>query len=633
MVSSMAAIGLAIGVATIAFGQLKDAMKQASEEQTAYTKLGNILKVTGSYSQGAMDDFKNFANEIKRTQGVEDEQVISLISLGKQLGLTNDQVKGVTTAAIKLSAATGQDLQSSFIQINATFEGSVGKLAKIVKGSKDLTEEQLRSGAVANLINKNFADNSALMDTAAGKALKMGMAVDDLKKVFGKAVIENKTFMDVVGKTTIAIQLFIDNLEKNEGKVAKIINYFGSGLASGFTAILDAVTTSPLEKVNAEILETEKKINDMKKAMKGDRSLKSYIFGGEELDADPLTLANNILITKKHLEELKKTYKDLATHKTAASTAGTNGTTGGTNPVVIESKLTPEQVKINGEIEANYNKNQMLEEEDARYNVDKATNIKNAADEEYAFENDIKSQELQTEADHQQALLDIQFQSDMATAQLITDSFQRRKAESDAYDKWELEGEKNVNKSKNDLAKASKDYEKSTNEERKKNMASTLGSIATLMQSSSEELFMIGKSSALAQATIDGIAAIQVALRSAPPPFNFALAALVGVAQAQNLVRIGETKMQKKEFGGIIDGTVTGDQTLVAANGGEIVLSKHMQSNLVNQLNTGSFGGNGSNELLLDVRNILSEKNFSVDLDGERLNKKMTDISNRRLVG
>lgn len=75
-------------------------------------------------------------------------------------------------------------------------------------------------------------------------------------------------------------------------------------------------------------------------------------------------------------------------------------------------------------------------------------------------------------------------------------------------------------------------------QERRDNLEDTLGTISTLMRSSSNELRAIGKAAAIAQATIDGIVAVQKALASAPPPFNFALAALVGAATAANVAEI-----------------------------------------------------------------------------------------------
>lgn len=62
--------------------------------------------------------------------------------------------------------------------------------------------------------------------------------------------------------------------------------------------------------------------------------------------------------------------------------------------------------------------------------------------------------------------------------------------------------------------------------------------LATLTQSGNKRLAAIGRAAAVTQATIDGILAVQKALAAAPPPLNYALAAAVGVAQAENVHRI-----------------------------------------------------------------------------------------------
>lgn len=75
-------------------------------------------------------------------------------------------------------------------------------------------------------------------------------------------------------------------------------------------------------------------------------------------------------------------------------------------------------------------------------------------------------------------------------------------------------------------------------EKRLSNAQSFFGDLATLSQSSNKTLAAIGKAAAIAQATIDGILAVQKALASAPPPFNFALAAAAGAAAAVNVAKI-----------------------------------------------------------------------------------------------
>lgn len=70
------------------------------------------------------------------------------------------------------------------------------------------------------------------------------------------------------------------------------------------------------------------------------------------------------------------------------------------------------------------------------------------------------------------------------------------------------------------------------------NLSSVFGQLASLQNSSNRKLAAVGKAAAVTQATIDGYLAVQKALSSAPPPYNYALAAAVGVAAAANVAKI-----------------------------------------------------------------------------------------------
>jgi hypothetical protein len=129
-------------------------------------------------------------------------------------------------------------------------------------------------------------------------------------------------------------------------------------------------------------------------------------------------------------------------------------------------------------------------------------------------------------------------------------------------------------------------FEEASNKQRIQNLRSTLGTIGSLTSQSNKTLFAIGKAAAISGATIDGIAAVQKALASAPPPFNFALASLVGVATAANIAKIASQKPPSFQNGGIVQGnTSSGDNVNVNANAGEAILTREQQSNLFNQLN------------------------------------------------
>ena len=135
------------------------------------------------------------------------------------------------------------------------------------------------------------------------------------------------------------------------------------------------------------------------------------------------------------------------------------------------------------------------------------------------------------------------------------------------------------------------------------------GSLATLSKSGNKKLANIGKAAAVAQATIDGILAVQKALAAAPPPVNYALAAAVGVAAAANVAAImkngyengGYTgNLGKKEVAGVVHGrefVVNADATarnraaLEAMNRGATPAGMNMGGSVVKVTVNNNAGG------------------------------------------
>jgi hypothetical protein len=88
------------------------------------------------------------------------------------------------------------------------------------------------------------------------------------------------------------------------------------------------------------------------------------------------------------------------------------------------------------------------------------------------------------------------------------------------------------------------------NQNRLQAMSDTFGQLAQLSSSGNKKLAMIGKAAAIAQATIDGIMAVQKALASAPPPWNVIEAGVIGAMTGVNVAKIISTPVGSYRDGG-----------------------------------------------------------------------------------
>ena len=142
-----------------------------------------------------------------------------------------------------------------------------------------------------------------------------------------------------------------------------------------------------------------------------------------------------------------------------------------------------------------------------------------------------------------------------------------------------------------DAARAKAQIDNDLREQRLTGTRTMLDTLSTLQGSSNKKLAALGKAAAIAQATIDGVLAVQKALASSPPPFNYVQAAIVGAVAAANVASIA----------GMADGgVVTGrggprdDMELRRLSPGEFVVNARSTAEnrgLLEQINQGRVPG------------------------------------------
>jgi hypothetical protein len=220
---------------------LSDAVGEAVEAERSITSLANSMRIVGDFSEEALNQFTNLADELAKTTTLTDDQVISAAALAKTYQLTNKETKQVIEAAKDLSAITGQDLNTSVEKLAKTYNGFVDKsLKQLVPGLKSLTQEQLASGEAVKLVGDRFDGTAETLTNTFGGALKqLNNSISEFKEQIGKIVTESEGAIQVI---KIAAQA-INELGKATVFVVKNLNIFETvlgaiGAASPSVAIL-----------------------------------------------------------------------------------------------------------------------------------------------------------------------------------------------------------------------------------------------------------------------------------------------------------------------------------------------------------------------------------------------------------
>lgn len=209
--ASITAVNQALEIGRKVYGAIKGVVDSTTEafavQEKAELDLANALKLNGQFTRAAFKDFKDFASELQNTTTVGDETTLGLLKIAKALNLTNEQSKAAVQAAAGLSAATGQDLNSSFQQVTKTFGGYAGELGEKLPAIRELSKEQLQAGEATKLLIDQFGGfASAARDTFSGQQIATANAFGDVLEEIGELFV---SVFDLGGTAKSLEQFFI----------------------------------------------------------------------------------------------------------------------------------------------------------------------------------------------------------------------------------------------------------------------------------------------------------------------------------------------------------------------------------------------------------------------------------------
>ena len=239
-VAAAAALAVIAGKELIGF--FSDAVKEAAEADQNVQALNVALASTGEFSEQASKGIQEYAAEIQRTTSLTDDQVLKGVALAKSFGITNDQAKNLTSSAIELSAATGKDLDSSIQILGGSLSGTSGKLAKLGPEFKNLTEEQLKSGAAITLVKERFDGFSeGLIKSFSGAVTQATNNYSELLESVGRSITQNPVVIASINKLSAVFAKLADFVGENKTSITEFIS-------KGLTQVLSA-TRPALEAI------------------------------------------------------------------------------------------------------------------------------------------------------------------------------------------------------------------------------------------------------------------------------------------------------------------------------------------------------------------------------------------------
>lgn len=164
--TAVAAAGAVAGV-TVAVKKTVDALKDCEAQYKiqlkAETALQQAAKNNPYLTAESVYNLKNYASELQGLSEVGDETSLSVMAQLSSMGRTEEEIKAIMSAAVDMSAVTGNSLQNVAIQLNKTYSGLAGELGEANSAVRALTTEELKSGKAIEIIGNQYKGQASAM--------------------------------------------------------------------------------------------------------------------------------------------------------------------------------------------------------------------------------------------------------------------------------------------------------------------------------------------------------------------------------------------------------------------------------------------------------------------------------------
>ncbi len=161
-------------------------MSLYGEQVAAETKLATALQTRGVYTDVLFNKLKLFAVQQRDLNGIDDDQVKTIMAQLTAMGLYGDQLLQATKLTEDLSVLMGRDTVAAARVMADAFSGNVGMLGRYIKG---LDEHDIKTRGTISIIEQMTRAFGGQAE-AAGKTVPIQMEIsrlkmEDLKKSWG----------------------------------------------------------------------------------------------------------------------------------------------------------------------------------------------------------------------------------------------------------------------------------------------------------------------------------------------------------------------------------------------------------------------------------------------------------------
>lgn len=244
------AVLAAVKAVTAGFRFIGDSAAAFDTQQEAVRGLTTALELNGETSKDVIEQHKAFAAQLQGVVNVGDEVTLSLMKQASMLGVNNDDLQEVTRAAIGLSEATGQGLESSLRLVQRAIEGDTGALARYIPAIRTAATEEEKLALVLEASEKGLAQKADRATTAAGTAERLSNSWGDFQEVVGELLapirlLINSGLAVLVETLQVAVIPAIQSVTPTGEQMVGMMERLRNSVLRAVTFIEVAVTNLP----------------------------------------------------------------------------------------------------------------------------------------------------------------------------------------------------------------------------------------------------------------------------------------------------------------------------------------------------------------------------------------------------
>ena len=624
------------------------AIQESANAEASVLKLSNSLKRVGDTSKETLDDVLGWADALEKVTTNSAEAYQDQYSYARSLGFTSAESKKLVEVSADLAAATGDSVESSMTRLIQTTNGLKAGFQKTIPGFEDLSKEALKAGAGVEKIATLFGGAAQeKANTFSGKMTQLGVRVGDIVEKFGDLVVKSPKLTTAFDNIITILAAMPDVFDKVSDRIRKfnpLIGYTAEVL--GYTLGKWAEWATPDSADKAKV----KSLNNVKDAVAElNNDLEWLDFekkAGSKTDAEvkketielnqKIAEQNGLLNTqKKELQDIRKEKEKKDKNNTVVTGSG-----GGLSD---EEKAALKQAQAET-LAAQKATEQANLQAQRGYQAEYEALQKGRVDLETKTNNEIINSKLAyfAQSDEEtRANRDLFTEQEATDNQLMLETYTAQDAQRLMQLQQAMLAETDVEKQKT-LAKQYEVEQRmalSRKEvEVEKQMSALRWSTANAAVSAGLAFAKKGskeqKNLMRAQVIMSTYTAASQALAAPPgPPWTIPLAAMITMQGLGNLRQIDQ---QQFATGGIFNAggtSINGDKVNARLNDREMILNMQQQRNVFDAINSGSIGQGGlAVDAILSVRDaIMTQNDRPLNLDGQKLNNRLTELNSRNL--